>query len=210
MSRNRWRLVSVLTILALLLSLIGVAPAGAAPGDQANPPQRIVPQDVKPPANRAQSLGLTEAPEVALQKIDPSLRALAQQGGKETVSIYVTATPDVDLSGYLEMMIARPVIFGGVRNVYGVAKAKALLAIAQIQGVTAIVSAEKTLRDLPYDAEREDTPNRTLAIERLNQLRANEVPYRETAAAQNDVKIQGWFDVRDGHQSSKAWEKGFK
>ena len=211
MSRNRWRLVSVLTILALLLSLIGVAPAGAAPGNQANPPQRIVPQDVKPPADRAQHLGLTEeTPEVALQKIDPSLRALAQQGGKETVSIYVTATPDVDLSRYLRMMIARPVIFGGVRNVYGVAKAADLLAIAQTPGVTGIVAAENVLRALPYDAEREDTPNRTLALERLNQLRANEVPYRETAAAQDDVKIQGWFDVRDGHQSSKAWGKGFK
>lgn len=210
MVSRKWHRLSLLLTFALVASL-ALAPLGAAQGEEEpQAAQRLLPAEVKPPADRAAALAPAQAADQApLLKLDPALRDLAQQGGKETVMVYVTATPDVDLSAYLQQMIARPVVFGGVRNVYGLAKAGDLLTIAGMEGVSGIVLAEKTLRDLPYDAERADAPDRALALERLNALRANDLPWAASAAAQEDAGIAGWFDVRDGHQSSAAWQKGF-
>jgi len=59
--------------------------------------------------------------------------------------------------------------------------------------------------DGPYDPapEVDETARRA----RLDAIRAIDVPFAEAPAP--EVMAEGWFDVLDGHKSSKAWEKGF-
>jgi len=198
---------SFLTVLAIILSLVaplttGTVLAGAPHADGLPTPN---PQKDISQLERV----AVASPEVALQKIDPYLRELAQKGGKEVVQVSIAAKPGTDLSKYLDWMIVRPVILG-TQRIYGRTTASQLLDIAARPDVAAIVAMGQEMRDKPYDAEDKNAPSLEEKRARLQALRENEVPYQEAAARmQHDVSAQGWFDVLDGHESSAAWDKGF-
>jgi len=144
-----------------------------------------------------------------MSKIAPTLRDVAEKGGKDVIDLYVSVKAGTDLSKYLSRMIVRPVVFGGTQNIYGQTTAGNLLKIAHEPGVLALVAVGGEMRDKPYNPETEDAPDRADAQARLEALRANELTYAEAQARANDVGAKGWFDVLDGHKSSDAWDKGF-
>lgn len=160
-------------------------------------------------ANREALEEVTVSKELLLSKVDPLLQDVAQAGGKEMVNLYVSVQEGTDLSKYFSQMYVRPVVFGGTQNVYGQTSAGNLLKIAGEKGVVALVKVSSELRDTPYDIESEDSVNHQLDISRLEELRANEVVWSETRAASEIEEAEGWFDVRDGHKSKAAWDKGF-
>lgn len=147
---------------------------------------------------------LSDAPPI--DKVHPALRERAQAGGTEEISIYAAIQGEADMSKYLDMAISRPAVFGGVKNVYGVTTANNLMKIAQLPYVIAIVPVGEELNK-PFDPEINLAP--ADLAERLSVLQAGELSYAEALAATPDVTPQGWWDVRDGHQSSAAWKKGF-
>ncbi|MBN1314476.1 MAG: S8 family serine peptidase [Anaerolineales bacterium] len=203
-------------ILSLLLAFVMLVPlvampvgAGAAAVEQSNAPLTNPQPAQNSRANREDVEMVQESKDLALSKIDPLLLDAAQDGGKEMVDLYVSVQHGTDLSQYMKNMYVRPMIFGGTQNVYGQAAAGNLLKIAGVKGVVALVKVGAELEDMPYDIESEDATTRELDLSRLEELRANEVPWSETQAGREAEEVEGWFDVRDGHQSKAAWNKGF-
>ncbi len=145
------------------------------------------------------------ASEAAINKIDPVLREKMEARSTELVNIYVSVTEATDLSKYMDRIIMRPAVFGGIRNVYGQTTVNKLVKIANLPTVAAVVGVGELL-EKPYDPEVDRTP---LDLQsRLEELLANEVPYSETDK-EDSMSIQGWFDVLDGHKSAEAWAKGY-
>ncbi len=208
--KTLYRVMTALIIISVMIPFVQAAPMveqPTAPVFQNPPPDRP-----KPPAGeRAEPVQWAEelAAGLAMSKIDPRLRDAAEQGGKESVDLYVSVLAGTDLSKYLSRMIVRPAVFGGVQNIYGQTTANNLLEIAQEPNVVALVAVGGEMQDKPYDPEIENAPDRATNLARLETLRANELTYAEAEALANDVDAEGWFDVLDGHKSSKAWEKGF-
>ncbi len=207
MKENKcWRWVSMLTVMAMLLTLSPVSFLSA------QEPQTVPPvgkQDLRSQNDAQVAIEYWASPEAAKAKLDPILLEKFEQGGKEPISLYVVARPGTDLSQYLTQTIVRPAVFGDTQNVYGTALVSNLLKIAQEPGVMVLVASGAELREKPYDPE---TEGKTVAIDvqsRIKALRASEVSWAEAAARINDAGIQGWFDVLDGHKSKEAWDKGF-
>ncbi len=188
---------TILLIIGLTAPLVQAAPTA-----QPTPPQI---EERAEAAEWAQEL----AAGLAVSKIDPRLRDTAEQGGKEMIDLYVAVLEGTDLSQYMSRMIVRPVVFGGVQDVYGQTSADNLLKIAQDAGVVALVAIGGEMREKPYDPEEEDAPDWEPKLARLETLRANELTYAEASIRAGDLEPQGWFDVQDGHKSSEAWAKGF-
>jgi subtilisin family serine protease len=147
--------------------------------------------------------------ESALKKIAPSMRQLAQDGGKAMVPVVVEVEAGVDLSGYLSGLLARPFVFRGNVMVYGTARAGDLLSIASMPEVLAVgshdLAPDRIVVDSPFAPDREVDDD--LRRAQLDAMRAIDVPFAEAPPAK--VNTEGWFDVQDGHKSSYAWEKGF-
>ena len=197
-----YRVLSLTVVTVMLLSSV----PGTVRAD--DPPQ---PPDVKRPVDRP-PVDVERVDEVsyelAMSKIDPTLREAAQVGGKDSISLYVSAKEGTDLSKYLSRIIARPALLGK-QNIYGQTIASNLLKIAQEPNVLALVAVGSEMRDKPYDPEAEDAPDRADVLARLEALRANEMTYIQAQAADGGVGVQGWFDVLDGHKAKEAWDKGF-
>ena len=60
---------------------------------------------------------------------------------------------------------------------------------------------------IEYLVVDDGSTDRTLDV--LQQLRSNELTFKEAAAKSGDLGASGWFDVLDGHKSRQAWNKGF-
>ncbi len=205
-------LLNILVALSMVLALFasGAIPAGAQT-DQPRPPHPL-PEGFEanfeePIANYMRA----SEPSKPLDRIDPALRELAQKGGDQKVEVYVSVAPGVDLSKFLKQMIVRPEILKGQRNVYGVTTADRLMDIAQETGVIAVVDSSGAIREKPFDPEQADKKpvDQAAAKARLEQLRQNELTYKDAAAKAGGVGASGWFDVLDGHKSKAAWTKGF-
>jgi len=135
----------------------------------------------------------------------------AKNAGKELLDVYVSISGYSDVADYLTDAIVRPAILGDVRSVYGKARASDLVKIAQLPGVIAVVDKAKELRQTPDDPDRAKGPkwDGETALARLDELRANELTFKEAQEKAGELGASGWFDVQDGHKSNKAWEKGF-
>lgn len=182
----------------------------AVPFVQAAPTQNTPP----PPERDPRSVDLVRVeegapPEAALEKIAPSLRELAQAGGKESVPVAIEVKAGMDLSHYLSDYFVRPFVFRGNQIVYGTVQANDLLTLAAMAEVTAIGSNERNpgqmVADNPYQPAQE--PDSTARQARLAVIRAVDVPFSEAPA--REVNAEGWFEVLVGHKSSEAWKKGF-
>jgi hypothetical protein len=202
MTRRKQAVLNFLVVLAVMLSVVGIAPTVANP---ATSPVGDGPRQTKPPIDVTALEEGTLTPEQALDKIDPTLREAANSAGKASLEVYVSVVAGTDLSAYLAQMITRPVVFGNTQSVYGKVRAADLIALAQQPGVVAIFSVG-SLREKPVDEDKA-TPSQAQLQTRLATLRAQAVPYEEAQA--NQATAKGWFDVQDGHKSAKAWEKGF-
>jgi hypothetical protein len=189
-----------LILAAVLLSLILVPGAGSA--------QPSVPRERIPPTGKLQR-AQEVSPEMAMSKIAPALRDLAQTGGKESAPLVVEVEAGTDLSAYLSDLMVRPFIFRGNQMVYGTALANDLLALASMPQVVAMSSNEPNLDQMMADGPFEPAQEVDEAARqaRLDAIRAIDMPFAETPAP--EVGAEGWFDVRDGHKSSDAWKKGF-
>jgi uncharacterized repeat protein (TIGR01451 family) len=205
MNRRKQVVLNLIVVLALLLSVIGIAPAAAVPaeGSTVAAPAADGPRPPKPPIDVVPLEEVT--PEQALEKIDPALRDSVAKGGHDLVGVYATVLAGTDVSRYFVNMIQRPVIFGGTQNVYGQVAVSDLVSLAQESGVIAIFSTTGE-RDKPLDEDKA-IPSQAQLKARLDALRAEAVSYEEAQA--NQVTAQGWFDVQDGHKSAAAWSKGF-
>ena len=147
------------------------------------------------------------AAQAAIDKIDPALQDAARNGGKDTVTVSISYLPGVDVAGYLDRAIVRPAVLGTLQRAHGVIKTADLLKVANDPNVVAIVDATVALRPKDEGVDRAPAPTAEEIAARLDDLKANEVPWSKTTAGQ--VAAQGWFDVKSGHQSAAAWEKGF-
>jgi len=207
-------LLNLLVALSMMLALFatGAISAGAQSNKQQPPPPNrpAKPQGADYQEQVKQYMKATE-PTNPLDVIDPALRELAQKGGDQQIEVYVSVKPGVDLSKYLKDTIVRPEIIKGQRDVYGITTADKLMNIAQQAGVIAVVDSSSALRDKPFDPEQADKQpvDPAVAKAHLEQLRQNEMSYKEAAAKTGGVGASGWFDVLDGHQSKAAWTKGF-
>jgi uncharacterized repeat protein (TIGR01451 family) len=150
----------------------------------------------------------TLAEQAAIDKIDPALQDAARNGGKDTVTVSISFLPGADVAGYLDRAIVRPAVLKNIQRAHGVIKTADLLKIASDPNVLAVVDATVALRPKSEGVDRAPAPTAEEIAARLAELKANEVPWSETSAGQ--VAAQGWFDVKSGHQSSAAWQKGFE
>ena len=208
--RTLWRVLTLLVVFSMAAPFVQAepvpdedpAPLASAPAQEGHPPKAPIAQKEVEPIEEVSS-------ELAMSKIDPSLRDAAEKGGKETIDLYVSVVPGTDLRQYMSRMYARPEVLKGLQNIYGQTTAGNLLPIAREPGVIALVDLSTELRDKPYDPETEDAPNRADLQARLANLRANELTYAQAQAEAGDVGAEGWYDVLDGHKSKEAWEKGF-
>ena len=206
MSRRNQVVLNMLVVLAMLVSVVGIAPVMASQITEAPAaaPSADGPRQQKPPVDVA-ALDETLTPEQALEKIDPALRDSVAKGGHDLVNVYATVLAGTDVSRYFVNLIQRPVIFGGTQDVYGQVAVGDLVSLAQESGVVAIFSVG-SVREKPVDEDKA-SPSQAELQARLDTLRAQAVPYDEAQAA--EVGARGWFDVQDGHKSASAWAKGF-
>ena len=144
-----------------------------------------------------------------IEKLDPALREIAQTGGGELISVYVSVKTGADISDYLTDPIYRPEIFPGMQYVLGKTTESNLLKIAGLPGVISVIDGRLKERERPYDKESHSAPDQAILQQRIAELLANELTYQETETLTDDVGASGWFDVLDGHKSSEAWKKGF-
>jgi len=202
-------LFNLMIVLSMLMAAVAINP-GTVTAQEQTPPGPRAPQEEALLDEVGAYLRRTEASK-PIDKIEPSLRAMAEKGGSEEVEVYVSVRTGTDLSKYLDRMITRPQILKGMQNVYGVTTAEKLMAIAQLDGVVAVVNSSNQMREKPYDPEQADkTPvDQAASLARLQELRANEVTYAEAQAKASGLGASGWFDVLDGHKSKAAWTKGF-
>ncbi|MEN6480294.1 MAG: S8 family serine peptidase, partial [Anaerolineales bacterium] len=203
-------LARLLFVICLVLPLnVAVAPVQVAAQDPAESGERAVSAEVA----ALKASGLTNwdelAQKAAIDKIDPLLQDAARNGGKDVVAVSITYLPGADVGGYLEQPIERPALLSDLHRVQGLIRTSDLLKVASDPNVVAVVDATVTLRPKPQGVDRAEPLSAAERAARIDALRANEVPWSDTAAAQGEVQGQGWFDVRGGHQSIGAWEKGF-
>jgi uncharacterized repeat protein (TIGR01451 family) len=201
MSKNMSILLNSFVALAMILALVAVPLSAVAQDDVPADPNRRINRD----AGELKAFSeMAKAPPI--DKFHPALREKALAGGTEDVSIYVAIQGEADMGNYMDRVITRPAVFGGIRNVYGTTTTNNLMKIAQLPFVIAVVPVGEPT-EKPYDPEIDNTP--TDLATRWAELQAGELTYAEALAASPEVEPQGWFDVLDGHQSSDAWTKGF-
>ena len=201
-------LIVILSIaLGMTVSISPVKPASA----QVVPPAPKLRAVVDGMLDALPESGTVLTQEMALRKIDPTLRDLAKAGGEELIDVMVSYRGAPDISQFLTGMIQRPEIFPGLKYMFGQATADNLLKVAFQVDVVSVVDNRLQDRTPPLDADSSTAPDPAAALERLQYLQANELTYQEAQAKINgDVTGSGWFDVLDGHKSAKAWEKGFR
>jgi hypothetical protein len=148
---------------------------------------------------------------VALQKIKPSLRPAALQGGTQELNVFVTAAKGTDVARYMVRSFTRPVVADEDQMTFGIIKASNLLKVASVKGVTSVQPIVLDLngpRVPPGEDQRK--PDLEAARARLEALRAREVPYAEAPEIKRRSDVTtAWHDVGPTHKSSAAWAKGY-
>jgi uncharacterized repeat protein (TIGR01451 family) len=203
-------MLNIVLIFSLVFSLLSIGRSAQTAQAQFEPPTPKLRNVVNDMLDALPISGAATTQFAASQKIDPALRQAALEGGEDFVDIMVSYRGAPDLSKLITNPVIRPEIFPGMTYVFGQAKIGDILKMAFTPGVISIVDASLSDLERPFDADSKIPPDPEAVQERLQYLLENELTYQEAYLKVNgDVGGSGWFDVLDGHQSSKAWEKGF-
>ena len=185
---------AVLTVLAMVMALLPVALSAQPPIPRAKP-------QVKTAVDKAMS------------KIEASLRSKATAGGEELISISVRIQQGTDVSRYMVESLTRPFVDDGEQTTFGKVKASSLLKLAALPAVSAVqplAFAANAAPPPPPDGYQKEAPPLEELRGRMEALKAIDVPWSGKAEAAGQPLPTGWFDVLDSHQSSKAWNKGYR
>ena len=179
----------VLSIVAVLLTIaVLLAPVASAGGPRAAAP--------------------TLSP--AMEKIAPTLRPLAVQGGAELVHVLVTVREGADVDPYMEVSLRRPFVVNGEETVFGFVRASNLAKVAGVGGVVSVqpVVLERNGPVVPPN-EWVQEPDLQALRDRVEALKAMDLPYTVSPEVERGNWATAWADVGLTHKSSTAWRKGY-
>jgi hypothetical protein len=168
--------------------------------------------EAKPPSPPKPDLQVETAGDRALTRIEPSLRATTVAGGAELVGVSVRALEGVALTQYMVESLTRPFVDDGEQTTYGRVKASSLLKLASVPGVNAVqplVFAPTAAPPPSPDGHKRAKPSLDTLRQRMEQLKAVDVPWSASGEGGGKPLPTGWFDVLDSHKSAAAWAKGY-
>jgi uncharacterized repeat protein (TIGR01451 family) len=209
MIRRKQAVLNFLVVLTLMLSVIGIAPSGAAQPATGVTSAPLPASGVASPATQNNGPTSVEtASDQALDKFSNTLADLAHKGGTSIVGVRVL-TPDQAITwpDFAKLVpLATPDEATGLKVWYGQVKASDLTKLASLDYVT---YGESLNMDnvVPRfrDPDQSTGPMVTQAArDRLQQLRDN-----PPLVLQKPQSPTGWWDVGPGHESKLAWDKGY-
>jgi uncharacterized repeat protein (TIGR01451 family) len=227
MTRRKQVVLNLLVVLALMLSVIGIAPVAATPSDAAlthNSSTTVL--DAVPAAQATEPSVVSQ--EEALQKIHPQLREIAQTAApnlpgvvganrlETPINIMVTAIPGIDLSAYMTHIVPTRVLFEGEQDFYGQTQPALLIKIASLADVMTIIPVTD-VKDGPSPISPEDT-SASPAPRDWATLRANATALRASLASRSATvrsifpnAPDDWFEIMipGPHKAEAAWARGF-
>jgi hypothetical protein len=156
--------------------------------------------------------GVETAGDRALSRIEPSLRPTAAMGGEELVGVSIRALEGVAVTQYMVESLTRPFVDAGEQTTFGQVKASSLLKLASMPGVSAVqplVLGPNAAPPPAPDGHEKATPSLHTLRQRMEQLKAIDVPWSASSEGGGKPLPSGWFDVLDSHKSSAAWDKGY-
>jgi len=201
-TRTTWRWSSLLVVLTMIVSMAAVtvsaSPAPARPETASAAPAQQPPQ----PQTTVET-----AADAALEKLDSDLQALARSGGNQVVDVRLVVAEEgiLDWQGLVQAVPrAIPDEATGLPVWYGKVRVNDLAKMASLDFVVHADLIE-AVGPVPRFRDPDDSgPVVTEAMRaRLRALRDN------PPASNPRIGIQGWWDVGPGHESKKAWDKGY-
>ncbi len=206
-----WRLAAA-GLIAVMFIAAGLATAGAAgldraPADDGRDATAIDPLGLLSEASRAEPLA----------KIEARLRtaAVSPRASRESIVI-ITSDRELDLSDFgLADQFTWPA--GEHLSILKVPEAD-ILRLAELPGVARVESGDPAIRrEYPTGLDHSiPLPSGPELVEHAEAARAAEA-WAEPAAEVFDTRYRtdgatpdGWWDVRDGHAGSEAWDLGYR
>lgn len=194
--KNQRILPKILSALVIGITIVALTLPGVG---RAQPPTPAPPTKV------------TTSSDVALEKIHPDLREVAQKGGDQVLLVQIDADEDANLGAYVEQSVTRPFAPLGEATTFARVKAGNLTKIAGLSSVVRVQPVRLEITHLP-PPPREDLPKPSLEElrARLDRLRAIDVPWSEAAEPVGALGATSWYDVQKGHATERAWAKGYR
>ncbi|HET7091210.1 MAG TPA: S8 family serine peptidase, partial [Anaerolineae bacterium] len=219
MRRKMQRAIHLLTVTAILLSLVGLAPASAtrpsanlarlAPASTTE----AAPLAARPSSNQPDGpAGVASASEKLIQlKVAPDLRDAVRKADDAVLSVFMTIKAGYDPVPAMVRGVVRPLVVADQQLAFGQIRAIDLVKLLGDENVLAVqkVDFNMTAAPPPRDPELGGHPLPTGELRaHLAALGGNDVWY--SAAPQRDVRPADWRDVlTDTHKSKLAWDKGY-
>ncbi|MCZ7568113.1 MAG: S8 family serine peptidase [Ardenticatenaceae bacterium] len=202
---QRLRLLLIPTVSALaLLAVIVVGVQLSTPARAGGPDQ---PTTIK------------TASDSATAKIDTDLIPAVEAQVTTDEAVVIISHPGTSFGNLLPRAVTRPDQDDGQQVTLAIVPANQLVKVATLPGVIRIekaVGGGSSYAPLPsdpgYDVKR--APTLEERKQQMAALKAMDKGWSEEVKAQGQTgkggaQPTGWFDVRDGHESSAAWKKGY-
>ncbi len=219
MRRKMQRAIHLLTVTAILLSLLGIAPASAtrpsanlarlAPASTTE----AAPLAARPSSNQSDGpAGVASASEKLIQlKVAPDLRDAVRVADDAVLSVFMTIRAGYDPLPAMVRGVVRPLVVADQQLAFGQIKAIDLVKLLGDENVVAVqkVDFNMTAAPPPRDPELSGHPLPASELKaHLAALGENDVWY--SAVPQSEFGPADWRDVlTDTHKSKLAWDKGY-
>ena len=200
------RVLSTFILLSLILSFVNV---------QAAPSPAPVPEVAE--ASESEPAAQEPPPQGYMAKLDSELRTLAEEGGEETVTVYVRAKAGADLSSVANVKETRPYL----DDVLIVAEVEPAM-LAKLASDPDVLAAEKFQpipppqpllpggeeRAVPERPSPEEIAEKQAELEALKASLSSSSATPMSEAPMSSVSPQDWYG-KDIIGSEAAWAKGY-